>query len=476
MPDEETLAKIFGLPTPAERARDRAIYEATLKEIVLGPESRRAGPSLLRALVEDDAWFVPIRPDGSLEMVEVEEGRYRPAIEPEPDGTPKKKRGKGGKGGRLLPVYAEEPDRPSTPLDGRTLVRTLPEDLDGLLLHTDNCSPRELGREHFTDLLSLADSCDLEDLLTSPGPDQVEPLKRATWWVPMSNDRLGLDDTTDGAVVVSAYTHPDRVGYSKYRIVPLRGEELFQRVAADDQLDGIIVNPISLIGRGKKTLNRLLLSPGILLALLAGEDLREGVRPLPARTRGEVELWLELRRFRFTGQELLEAPYPDESLFRATTDDRLARQWRMQETAGNQRPGEEKVWSPVFVVPAAGRGDPGLGEGPTRILCAGLLARELNAGRHDSKDPERCWRPGRWLLVGRFVEGWERKRSERRLVLATELAKLLPPGADRVPRSALLTVEGATLLRQRPHAGSRAWIEATLRQAERYASPWVWGG
>src|SRR4051812_18283525 len=112
MPGEETLAKILGLPTAAERARDRAVYEATLREIVLGPESRREGPRLLRAVVEEDGWFVPAGPDGCLEAVEVKEGKYRPAIEPDPDETPKKRK-KGGKGGRLLPVYAEEPDRPS---------------------------------------------------------------------------------------------------------------------------------------------------------------------------------------------------------------------------------------------------------------------------------------------------------------------------------------------------------------------------
>jgi hypothetical protein len=474
--DEETTARIYGLPSAAERAAARAQFEATLKEIFTASLPSTAGAELLRSVVESDLWFVPVRDDGSFDTLEVKAGRYRPAIEPEPDPSIKKRRKKEGKGGLLLPVYAQEPDRPSTRLDGRSLARTLPEEAAGLLLHLPDSSPRELGREFFAELQRLADACDLEDLLVSPGPEQVEKLKQATWWVAMEGGVPVLDDTADDARVANAFTHPDRVGYSPHEIVPMKGEELFRRVVENDDVDGIVVNRGSRIGRGEDALSGLLLSPGFAHRLLAGEDIRPGAQPLPARSRQEVELWLDLRCFPWEGRELLEAPYPEESLIRATTTDPRASQWRMQETLGEPEPSAGRVWSPVFVVPAAGLAEPGFGPGATSILCAGLLAKELNAGALYGKDAERFWRPGRWLLFGRFLDAWNRERSRRRLALAAELAKLLPPGADQIPRSAILTVEGAALLREHPHGGSRAWIEATLRQAERYTKPWVWWG
>jgi hypothetical protein len=404
--DEETKARIYGLPSAAERAAARELFEATLKEIVTGGLPSTAGAELLRSIVENDLWFVPVRADGSFDTLEVREGKYRLAIETEPNPATKRKRKKGGKGGRLLPVYTQEPDRPSTRLDGRSLARTLPEEAAGLLLHLPDSSPRELGREHFADLQRLADACDLEDLLVaeksmgqrvngsmgaSPLPSltplttSIDPRKAlvATWWVATSGGVPALDDTADDARVASAFTHPDRVGYSPHQTVPMKGEKLFQWVVENDDLDGIVVNRGSRIGRGENALSGLLLSPGFAHRLLAGEDIRPGAQPLPARSRQEVELWLALRRFPWEGRELLEALYPEESLIRATTTDPRASGWRMQETLGERGPNTGRVWSPVFVVPAAGLAEPGFGPGATRILCAGLLAKELNAGAFD---------------------------------------------------------------------------------------------
>ena len=66
----------------------------------------------------------------------------------------------------------------------------------------------------------------------------------------------------------------------------------------------------------------------------------------------------------------------------------------------------------------------------------------------------------------------------RRYVMRSKpgpVAKLLPSDGDRIPRSAILTVEGAMLFARSPHARTRAWIEATAHQANRYTSRWVWG-
>jgi hypothetical protein len=486
--DRDTGASVIRRQMEAEKAAASKIFEATLKEIFLAGLPSTATADALRSVVESDLWFVPIRDDGSFDVVDTAAEKYRLAIDPEADGaTPnashkKKKRKKNGKGGRLLPIYAQEPDRLAVRLDGRALVRAIAEDVTGLLLHLPDRSPRELGQEFFADLRELADACDLEDMLLAPGPDQIEKLKRATWLVTMSREALHLDTTMSDGRLVYAYTHRDRVGYSLHyssqNIVVMKGEDLFRLVAENVEADGIVVNRSSKLGRGENVLNGLALSPGFACRILEGEDIRPGAQPLPARSREEVELWLNLRLFPWEGRELIEAPYPDNTLMRAVVPQ--GSQWRMQEALGKQMILPGPTWSPVFMIPTGNsterETEPGFGEGQTRILCAGLLAKELNASALDGKDAERYWRPGRWFLFGRHQDEVDRARSRRRLAIATELAKLLPPGADRIPRSALLTVEGAAFLGEHPHGGSRSWIEATVRQAERYMKRWIWWG
>jgi hypothetical protein len=279
--------------------------------------------------------------------------------------------------------------------------------------------------------------------------------------------------------VMLAYTHPERAGHLRDGVEKMTGEEVFRLVAEHDDCDGLAVNRGTWTGRGENRLNALVLSPGIAHALLAGEDIRPGAAPLPARGFAEAELWLTLRRFPHEGRRYVDAPYPDVTLLRAVVPEGST--WRMPETLAAQAPYPDLTWSPVFALPPGSAvGEPGsahgvasLGEGATRILCAGLLAQELGADWRGGEDAEGFWRPGRWLPLGRLVSAAEQAQSRRRLAIAKELAKLLPHGADRIPRSALLTVAGAAVAREFPHALSRAWIEATLRQAERYTRRWV---
>ena len=87
-----------------------------------------------------------------------------------------------------------------------------------------------------------------------------------------------------------------------------------------------------------------------------------------------------------------------------------------------------------------------LGPGETRILCAGLLAQRLYDQDH--------WSPDGW-----FVSKQERLRAAQLAGWAHELLKLIPAGKDRVPRSAILSVDGATFLHRRPEFRDRGWIE-----------------
>jgi hypothetical protein len=469
---DENLARFLGLPSEAEIAANRKLFDETLKQIFLSALNDNAGPPLLRAIVDNDSWFVAVKPDNSFDVMEVEPKEYRTAIEPATTAEQKKK--PRGVGGRLLPLYAEQPEHPTRQLDGRALVRTLTEEIDGLLLHLPEKAPRELGREFFAELTDLADAFNLEEMLLSPGPGQVERLKSATWLVETKNGAPRTSTVLDDGRLLHVYTHRDRVGHSAEEITAMHGEQLFHILAEDERVDGAVVNWSSQLGRGENLLNDLAISPGIACGLLRGEDLRPSATPLPARSRTEVELWLTLRLFPPRQREWLDAPYPDVTLLRAVVPEDS--QWRLQETLGDQIILEGPTWSPVFALPPGPlqENNREFGEGPTRILCAGLLARELNADSYLGKDPARYWRPGRNLLFGRLQDEFDRTRSLRRLAIARELAKLLPTGEDRIPRSALLTVEGAALMAEYPYAATRAWIEATVRQAERYTKRWVW--
>lgn len=474
---DEKLAQFLGVPSEAEKAAQREVFNAKLKEIFLAGLPDTTGPDFLRAIVESDDWFVATNAAGAFESIDVKPRKYRLAINlgNSPDNKKKKKQGRGG---RLLPVYAEKPELPAIQLDGRSLARTLPADIDGILLDLPDKAPQELGREHFADLVVLADAFDLEEILLTPGPGQIEKLKRAVWWVEMAKGELLISTLMGDGRLVQAYTHPDRAGYlSSTKIVEIEGEQLFRLVSENPEVDGIVVNRLSKLGRGENLLNGLALSPGFAYQLLEGEDIRPGAHPLPARNREEVELWLQLRGFPWREREIVEAPFPDAPLMRAVVPE--ASQWRMQETLGQQSLSAGPTWSLVFVLPPAcaknvQAKESELAAGTTSILCAGLLAKELCADCYNGEGAESYWHVGRRIPFGRFLDEADRVRSRRRLAIATELAKLLPPNADKIPRSALLTVEGAALLGRYPHGGSRAWIEATVQQAARYMKPWVW--
>ena len=461
-------------------ARSEA-YERAIRQLFFSPAPTRK-PSLLQEIVAGEQWFVPIRPDGSYETVLAAERQYGLAIGGGPNRREKGRQPPRGKGGRLLPIFDTDPGRPAVALDGRALVRSLSDDVDGLLIEPRSKKPRELGREHLAELLRLADACDeaqrlrdarlaLQSIIARPGPDQAEPLLRATWWVAMPGGSLEVDEEFgSGARVVRAFTHPDLAQWAK--LTPLDGATLFRLVAEDETIDGVVVDSLVTLGEGRTAVVGAVLSPGFAQRLLAGEDIRPGARPLPARSRREVELWLELHGFPWKDRELVETPSPDGLLVRAKSGTDLTA-WRLHETLG--RPSEQPgpVWSPVFSVPSSPPADDELGDCPTRILCAGLLASKLGAESYRGADP-RSWRTGRWLGFGRFVGASGRSLATARLRLAVELHKLLPPDSDRIPRSAILTVKGATILRKHPHGRSRAWIEATLHQAARYTGRWVW--
>lgn len=448
-----------------ERAAESARYTETLKRLFLGTDTGPSAEEVRRSVAGRETWHIPTTEDGGWLIREERAGRYRLAVGEEPGQ-------KSGRGGRLLRLYSTAPEGPSREVSGPELLRSLPPGLDGLLL----CEPPdafvELRSEHFGELSRLLDALGLEEVLAHPGPDQLERLLRATWWVTAHRDGTvwSIQEALDEEVAVQAYSHPDRFIGDRSALKPMSGEELFRQASARADCDGIVVNRYHSMGRGDARIRGIGFGPGLIHGFLSGEDRRPGAAPLPAQTRAEALLWLRTRRFPGNGR-LIEAPLPSGMLIRSYREEGSA--WRMQETLTDQVETPE-TWSPVFSL-----ADPdasGFGPGPSRILCPGLLAVELGALSHlHGKDPESLWSPGRSLIVGRLTDEQDRKQSAERLLLARELEKLLPEGAPEIPWSACLTVRGASVFRRNPAARTRDWIERTVRRAEQFTKGWVPG-
>ncbi|MBX9692315.1 MAG: hypothetical protein K2Z81_08030, partial [Cyanobacteria bacterium] len=395
----------------------RQEFDQALMNLAFGGEDRAAGPRLLRNLVESADLLIPIDDEGSFRIRQIAPGAYRLAI-----GENQTDKGKkGGRGGRLLPVYSEHPNermpegsKPASKksgdedrgtqagttfkqMSGAELVGLLIDTahgIEGLLLYQKDNPPLELNLDYFGELQSLVPAIALEAILAQPGPAQIEPLLQASFLV---NMRQGTPETNSGCKIYNsrflvAYTHKDKLSSFEDNsgVETIKGEALFRMLAENSDYDGLLVNPTSKVGAGSQSKHRLVLSPGFAHNILKGIDIRPGVAPLPARSYEEVKLWLSLAGFPGNSRKLIDAPLPDSLLVRATVPDDNA--WTMEETDGSKDNQPGPLWSPVFGLPLnapppveleswslfPGEGKNEYGKGATRILCAGLMATLLN--------------------------------------------------------------------------------------------------
>jgi len=470
--DDSHARRIRELKEAQEAARREAFTQA-LKDIFLAEdEETKAANALARALraIVETTWCVPTKPDGSLQTVVAPQGQY--PVTTYTRHLIKRQKKKEGREEVLLPLYTNELETPWQKLDGATIVRQMPEGVEQLVLYDADNRPQTLAQDFFASLRDLAASVELEDILVKPAEGQADKLMNATWLVEGTALGPSVDSTFGDGRLVYVYTHQDRVGHKS--VLPMKGEKLFRFVAEHQGVDGIIINSTSRVGREGTFLNRPVLSPAFAHHILTGKDIRPGVKPLVARNLNEVELWLELHDFPQERRQIVEAEMPNDTLVRAVVHEDGP--WRMQETKGGQVTMKGPIWSPVFVLPSNHRSVKGLGEGRSQILCPGLLAKKLGATSFSGEDIAATWTRGRWALFGRLVGKADRERSRKRADLAKELLKFLPANSVKIPRSALLTVAGANVLLEAPYAGTRAWIEGTIDQAEKFTKPFVgWG-
>lgn len=464
----------------AQESKQQLLNE-TIMKLVFDEEETRT-KELLTAVVHSDAWYVNYVGGASSEAISVSEvpaKKYRLSIDEE-DGRNAKQKKKSGKGGNLVFLYdAQAIDKLGArkqslrKIDGRELVRSIPKSANGLLLHLGDAPPSELSSEYFSDLQSIADACDLEDCLVLPAPGQTEKILKATWFVRVKKDNapyhLYIDRTTSEGWVAEVYTHKYHVSsFHAHEVVEMSGEQLFRLVCQNAEVDGMMINGVSKTGRGDAKMHRMILSVGEAAGILEGNDVRPGVFPLPARSMEEVEFWLDSRKFPKTGRQYVSATRDGVEYTVAVVE--ADSNWRTQESYSEQFKYKGPTISPVFSV-----SNEAPSERPSAINCPGLIAYALNCGAWQAKDATRYWNRGTNLLVARFVPADEREESRKRTLLAKELAKFLPEGANEIPRTAFRTVKGAALIRQHSYGATREWIEATIKKAESCTKAWSFG-
>ncbi len=412
-------------PSSADLAAQQAKFEDFLSRIRSGDVEDNAGAYNLRFIVEADKWFVPLKDDGAFELVNVKQGQYDRLIA----GVSKKtgrRTERAGAGGQFLQVFCHEPMMVRTARhDGRTLVRSLPDKIAGILIQYE----------------------DEEQLWSS------------------SAVSLGH--------VATASTNKDCEAFDDECVIKsMSGEELFSRVIAESGCDGLAINAGISFGRNGKAVQNMLLAPGILHRALTRERCYLRMDEPVARSREEFELWLELNDFP-AEREIHETTNAKGENLIVALSKKTSERWRQQEVDGLQD--LQIVKSQTFVVKLEPTVASQFGKGPSLILCPGQLARALYTPPPKGKKTQHNWHPGKSILLGRLLSDEDIEKSRHRLLLANELLKLLPAGASQISRASILTVSGANFLRLVPYAATREWIEGTIAQAKQNCSKLVTG-
>lgn len=467
-------ARTSGL-SDAELAAQQAKFEDFRSRVKSGDVEDNAGASNLRFIVEADNWFVALKDDGDFELVNVKQGQYKRLIA----GVSKKtgrRTERVGTGGQFLQVFCHEPTTvQSARHNGRTLVRSLPDKITGILIQHDDEEHRlELGSEFFEALRELANSVELEDALLASGPIDSTKLRRAMWSVPvLNNDHLWSTSAVSSGHVATASTNQDCQAFDyECAVKSMSGEALFTRVISEPSYDGLGINAGISFGRNGKAVQNMLLAPGLLHRALTRDRFYLRMNEPIARSREEFELWLELNDFP-AQRDIHETTNAKGENLLVAVSKKPSEHWRQQETDGLQD--LQIVKSQTFVVKPEPAVESQFGQGPSLILCPGQLARALYTPPPKGKKTQHNWHPGKSILLARVLSDEDIQKSSHRLLLANELLKLLPAAASQIARTSILTVGGANFLRLVPYAATREWIEGTIEQAKQNCSKLVTG-
>lgn len=449
------------------------LFNPAIVEIFEGRSEDNAGPYKLRFIVECEVVYVPTNPDGSFKVTLIKKGE-RDRLIAAPSKVDGRRTDRAGVGGKFIEVYTSKPEGAVAQLDGRALVRSLPPKIDGILFEFQD-EQLELGKDYFPELLALCTAVELEDQLVAATEIDTEFLRQSKFRLATINGNPWRSVAVLDGDVVAASTHEDSEYFDdECKVKMVSGADLFKAALDDEAFDGVSINSSSTLGRQGLSIRHYLMSPNFLKRALEQNRCYLTVKDAVVRSKEEFLVWLKLNDFP-DDHEILEVTTDDgRNLVRAVSKSltkSALEYWRTQQIS--QEDDSQVVFTHAFEIKNT-QGDPqgGFGAGESQVLCPGMLARELavHTGTSKSFTP-----PGKSFLFGRILSEDDIAKSQRCLVLGHELLKLIPQGADSIPRTACLTIRGASYLRMVPKTASREWINEAIVKLQRNCSKVVWG-
>lgn len=461
----EQIEEMMSPALAAEKARQEK-FKSFVTGILSGDAEDNSGPYHLRLLVETDNWLIPVKDDGNPEILNIKVGEYDRLFA---DVSPKdgRKIVRQGQGGQFLPVY-KQPVNANVKykkMDGRTLVRSLPSNVTGLLVQEDASEPlAELSKIHFAELRSLADAVEIEDILMAAGPIDTGKLLDYKFTIAMLEGHYALRDDC-----VSLATHSDSLylPYENSTTETITGREIFEKVLATDDICGILINEQHTIGRLGDKVYGLKLSLNFLKRALAGEKCLYRAPEYKTRSREEFDLWLKQLYFPSPYRIAEEKDDQGKTFLYAVCEAAKENDWGYCECE-TFKESSKSVTSPKFELIAAPGAADEMAAGLSHILCPALLAKWAFQMLPEKDRKENIWRPGKSLLVGRLLSDDDIARSLERAKVAREALKLIPAGADSIARDSILSVDGARFFQWAGHTAKREWLETALAQSKKY--------
>jgi hypothetical protein len=318
--------------------------------------------------------------------------------------------------------------------DGRHLARNLPPECAGVVFELGTPAACVIESDGSAETLAYwCSALDVEDALLNPAPGQAVSLLSHEWFLLRAAGGEALAEEVDTFRVVHLFSAPDRLrdfiqsrpAYRQSTIVSIVGHDVFAELSTRSDYDAILLH------YGFQA--TAVAGPQASALFAGGQDGRSSARVLPARTTAEIHLFLDLEGVSRGGRTHQLEYLGDELVARYTGT-----------VAGSQR----SWWfQPVTVTE-----DPlDLGDGPSRILCAGQLAdlvrRRLRALPDDP----------------RSLDTDERRTAAEAARWADELEKMLI--GDVIPRSAVRTPDGSRYLREIPEMAGGVWVREARRRA-----------
>ncbi|MBP7862064.1 hypothetical protein KA183_10300 [bacterium] len=459
---EEEIAEMMS-PALAKKKEDERKHKEQMLDLMAGDFDDNTDGYKLRYMVEHDHWYLPLADDGDFEIQNVKKEEFERLFA----GLNKKsgkKTARAGQGGQLLPVYQSESkiNGKFKHVNGRELARLMPKNISGLLVDwIEDDTRRELSKEYFEELLSLANAVEVERLLCVDGPVDTEKLRNAQFLVAWYKN----DPYVDYDLAYAA-THLDNKYFSdQATIKTMACTELFRAILKHDFYAGLKIDLGFIFSHKSVELQNIVLSRNFMTRALSQNSCHWRAPELVARNIEEFELWLDFVSFP-KEREIIEENADGKKFIHAISK-KECDSWYLQETSEMKRETAQIAKTDKFELLNLESSADEIAPGASKILCPGHIALRLFYTLPERDRREFIWRPGFSLGFCRFLNGKDIAASKERIKYINELLKLIPQGESAIPLSALLSYDGGKFFCFKPIARQLDWLKQALAQAKK---------